>query len=577
MIENTFCRLMAIALVGSLLALPAQAQDNDPEPASEEVPALAQTDQATELLATLDQTHGELVRLLGEVQKAEGEDLQLLRYQTDELAKREYADLLALVDLVDNQEGLGGRFALLEQRTEQALRRSSRLLRSYIPNLHSSLANEAAMRTSLEPSELQVFEHEMAESTHRLDRYYLGLIQLTDIMMARGLSIDGEKDFLDRHLTDRGQNLLRLLDLTAKRLAEYKQLLKRAPEDADLQARVFAAEERFDSNRTSLLTTIHMMKTLSLDFTDLEVRSLEITGEITPEALELDVALGLFGRRLERTKTYLVDNGPKILVRLLTILGILLVFWIAARLVRRITSKVLEKTTVSTSKLLREMVVSMVGRVVMVIGFLAVLSQLGINLGPVLAGLGIAGFIIGFALQDTLSNFAAGAMILAYQPFDVGDLVEAAGVTGKVRDMNLVSTRILTVDHQTLIVPNSKIWGDVIRNVTAQPTRRVDMVFGISYEDEIPKAEAVLKEIVDAHESVLADPEPTIKVHTLNDSSVDFVVRPWASTDDYCDVYWDITREVKMRFDKEGISIPYPQRDVHVIEQGTDQDPSKES
>jgi len=103
------------------------------------------------------------------------------------------------------------------------------------------------------------------------------------------------------------------------------------------------------------------------------------------------------------------------------------------------------------------------------------------------------------------------------------------------------------------------------------------MVFGISYEDEIPKAEAVLKEIVDAHKSVLADPEPTIKVHTLNDSSVDFVVRPWASTDDYWDVYWDITREVKMRFDKEGISIPYPQRDVHVIEQGTDQDLSKES
>jgi len=158
-------------------------------------------------------------------------------------------------------------------------------------------------------------------------------------------------------------------------------------------------------------------------------------------------------------------------------------------------------------------------------------------------------------------------MILAYRPFDVGDFVEAAGVTGRVKDMNLVSTRILTLDHQTLIVPNSKIWGDVIRNVTAQPMRRVDMVFGISYRDEIPKAERVLGEIVAAHGKVLDDPAPVIKVHTLNDSSVDFIVRPWARTEDYWDVYWDITREVKMRFDREGISIPFPQRDVHLIGQ----------
>ena len=211
--------------------------------------------------------------------------------------------------------------------------------------------------------------------------------------------------------------------------------------------------------------------------------------------------------------------------------------------------------------------VELSGRLVLLVGLIIALSQVGISLGPVLAGLGIAGLIVGFALQDTLANFAAGAMILAYQPFDVGDIVEAAGVTGRVRDMNLVSTRILTFDQQTLIVPNSKIWGDVIRNVTAQPQRRIDMVFGISYEDEIPKAERVLAEIVADHEKVLEEPEPVIKLHSLNDSSVDFIVRPWARTDDYWEVYWDITREVKIRFDREGISIPYPQRDVHLIAQ----------
>jgi small conductance mechanosensitive channel len=182
-----------------------------------------------------------------------------------------------------------------------------------------------------------------------------------------------------------------------------------------------------------------------------------------------------------------------------------------------------------------------------------------------LAGLGIAGFVLGFALQETLGNFAAGVMILAYRPYDVGDLIECSGgVFGKVSAMNLVSTTILTPDNQTRVVPNGKIWGDVITNVTAQKVRRVDLTFGISYADDIPHAEEVLWSIVKEHPMVLDDPPPIVKVHELGDSSVNFVVRPWVSRDDYWDTHWDITREVKLRFDREGISIPFPQRDVHL-------------
>jgi len=188
----------------------------------------------------------------------------------------------------------------------------------------------------------------------------------------------------------------------------------------------------------------------------------------------------------------------------------------------------------------------------------------GISLAPMLAGLGVAGFIVGFALQDSLGNFAAGAMILIYRPFDVDDLVEVPGASGLVKKMNLVSTTITTLDNQTLVVPNSKIWGDVIKNVTAQKVRRVDLEIGIGYGDDIEHAERVLVEIVNGHEKILAKPEPKIKLHTLADSSVNFIVRPWTKTDDYWDVYWDILREVKLRFDREGISIPFPQRDVHV-------------
>jgi small conductance mechanosensitive channel len=133
--------------------------------------------------------------------------------------------------------------------------------------------------------------------------------------------------------------------------------------------------------------------------------------------------------------------------------------------------------------------------------------------------------------------------------------------------MSMVSTSVLTIDNQKLVVPNSKIWGDVIKNVTDQRLRRVDMTFGISYTDDIPHAEQVLMEILDSCEKVLADPEPMVRLHTLNDSSVDFVVRPWVRTEDYWDVYWAVTRAVKMRFDEEGISIPFPQRDVHIYEE----------
>ncbi len=136
--------------------------------------------------------------------------------------------------------------------------------------------------------------------------------------------------------------------------------------------------------------------------------------------------------------------------------------------------------------------------------------------------------------------------------------------------MSLVNTTVLTIDNQTLVLPNSKIWGDVIKNVTAQSQRRVDMVFGIGYSDDVEKAGEVLEEIVRSHSKVLDEPAPVVRLHTLNESSVDFIVRPWARTDDYWDVYWDITRAVKIRFDKEGISIPFPQRDIHVYHKGGD-------
>jgi small conductance mechanosensitive channel len=571
--KRSLALTMASILTLQLVALgPAsQAQTNEPSGAQEAPSADDQVEESAALVDKIRETDSSLVELIQKIPTATGEDLDLVRSQISDLADQQREDLFALTRFVLDRQAAGDDVALLEQETEQLLRRSSRRLRSYIQTFRASLEEDAKRRPALEPNEVQVFEQRMAEQTARLDRYFLELVQVVEKLEDLGLDTAEERNFLERELAQRGENLLQVLTLTKTRLAEYRVLLEKSPDDTELQAQVFATEERYEANKTGILATVHMMKLLGLDYVDLEVSTIELTGEITPDALEVEIAVGFAERMLQKARVSIADRGPRFLLRAIMIVGILLLFWILARIARHATNRVMSRRELSRSQLLREVVVRTVGRLVLLFGVIVALSQLGINLGPVLAGLGIAGFIVGFALQDTLANFAAGAMILAYRPFDIDDLIETAGITGKVKDMNLVSTRILTPDFQTLIVPNAKIWGDVIRNVTAQPARRVDLVFGISYEDEIPKAERVLSEIVAAHQKILADPEPVIKLHTLNDSSVDFVVRPWAKTDDYWDVYWDITREVKLRFDAEGISIPYPQRDVHLITKGGDE------
>ena len=260
----------------------------------------------------------------------------------------------------------------------------------------------------------------------------------------------------------------------------------------------------------------------------------------------------------------MANNAPQHVFQLFVFVFILFASSVSAKLVRKITSKAVVSKNLKLSQLMQNFFITISGNVVWVLGILVGLSQLGLNLTPVLTGFGIAGVIIGFALQDTLSNFAAGMMLLIYKPFDVGDFVFAGGVDGKVSHMSLVNTTIKTFDNQIIIVPNSKIWGDVIKNVTHERVRRVDMIFGIGYGDDLLKAESVLTDIVTTHPAVLRTPEPAIKVHTLNTSSVDFIVRPWVKTEDYWDVYWDVTKEVKLRFDREGISIPFPQQDVHL-------------
>jgi small conductance mechanosensitive channel len=253
-----------------------------------------------------------------------------------------------------------------------------------------------------------------------------------------------------------------------------------------------------------------------------------------------------------------VEVAKKFAIIVASFYGLLLV----AGIVRRFTSKRIQRANIS--KLLQSFLVPAIYWLVLSFGLLIVLAFLGVNITPLIALVGGASFIIGFAFQETLGNFANGLMIMINRPFDEGDLVDLSGVTGIVKSVNIVATTVVTLDNKVIVVPNRQVFGNVITNVTASDTRRVDLTFGIGYGDDIPHAISVLKEAVEAHPLVLKTPEPLIVVKELGDSSVNFLCAPWTKTENYLTVYWDLMADVKQRFDAASISIPFPQRDVHL-------------
>ncbi|MEJ2471544.1 MAG: mechanosensitive ion channel [Desulfuromonadales bacterium] len=207
---------------------------------------------------------------------------------------------------------------------------------------------------------------------------------------------------------------------------------------------------------------------------------------------------------------------------------------------------------------------NLVNALIITIAVIAALNQLGVQTTSLVAIVGAAGLAIGLALKDSLGNFAAGVMILIFKQFKTGDVIEAAGVVGVVESLSIFSTQMKTGDNKTIFVPNGKLVGDNIINYSTKPTRRVDLVIGVSYAADLAHVKSVLETILADDDRILSDPEPTIGVLELADNSVNFAVRPWVNSTDYWPVYFDLHAQIKMRFDQEGISIPYPQRDVHL-------------
>lgn len=264
-----------------------------------------------------------------------------------------------------------------------------------------------------------------------------------------------------------------------------------------------------------------------------------------------------YAEYVKLAREWLLTNGPNLLAAIaIIILGRWLMQWIIVLIRKALTKSGMDITLIRFLE-------KLVYYTLLIAVFIAAADQVGIKTTSFLAILGAAGLAVGLALKDSLSNFASGVMLILFKPFKVGDAVTAGGVSGSVEQVDIFNTVINTWDNQKVIVPNSKITTDIITNINANPTRRIDLTIGISYDDDVHEAKSILQELVREDPRILADPQPQIALAEFGDSSINIVVRPWVDTQEYWNVRFDLLNRIKQVFDERNITIPYPQRVVH--------------
>jgi small conductance mechanosensitive channel len=522
------------------------------------------------LFEQLDEFVKKRETLMVSMRKLDGDQREAVTLQVRDMETEIRRLLGQLTDLAEKTQQEGLETTTLSQRVGNHLQAEAKLLRSNIEALEADVVALQKDQEKLDATELVARKDRIAKQTASLDAQLTDLYDNAERSERLGLDTSADNAYLDKMLQGHATKVAGEIKRSVDQLASLRDQLNKAA-DADkakVQAQIAALQTEKDGATESLTNIVALMKKRGLDGTTYSELLLRTTGQINIETLSVDVAKSFLARELADAKTWLHERGPTIALKALVVTAIFLGFWMLAGLVGRGVRRAMRRSGLGASLLMQRFAARMAAMLVMLIGVLVVLWQFNVEVGHMLAGLGIAGFIVGFALQDVLGNFAAGIMILIYRPYDVGDWIEVPEAVGKVQHMNLVSTTILTGDNQKLLVPNGKIWGSIIRNVTSEDTRRVDLTFGIGYSDDISRAEQIFKEILEADERALGTPEPLIRLTELGESSVNFTVRAWCRTADYWELRWHITRRVKERFDEEGVSIPFPQRDVHLYRAG---------
>jgi small conductance mechanosensitive channel len=516
--------------------------------------------EARDLLAGIERDVAALDELQTQPKAVGSEEQALLELRRARAGEDVLEKINRFVAAVVEQEQNGGEVPELHLAAEKFVLKIDPLARRRIGDLKAEIAALGGQRDKAEGDARDRIEAKIARRDELLRKAFQATFQNVRNMRTLGLDTTEARAWFGEAVTNRAEDTLSRLEIAEGKVALLKTQVAASPEDAAGKVALDAGEAMKAVAVADLTAAIDMMIELKLDTTKYKQALIQSTGEISTDILDPKVVYGLVREWFAALEKKVVENGPGWAFKLLVISVILLLFHLLGRIVQAIVRRGLTASKLRLSQILSDAIVATSGNLVRILGLLIALSQVGFALGPLLAGFGIAGFIAGFALQETLANFASGVMILIYRPFDIGDSVEAGGASGVVSAMSMVSTRILTDNNQALVVPNGKIWGDVIKNLTAEKTRRVDLSFRVHYGEDVEKIEKLLGDVANSHPKVLKDPAAIVKLNALADASLEFVVRSWVKREDYEETYWDLTRAVKLRFDQERIR---PARPLH--------------
>jgi len=470
--------VVCTAIIITLMASPVRADAAVPvkkTPANSEQESIVEQDnnlftETEALVEDLEAKSLEAKEKFALFRKSAGEERSMLGVQVLDIEAKIRKSLDKLISNINalDEKGIDTVqfFSIAKDKTKE----QSDFIISEIKLINKLIDDVAKKREETKPADLFLLEQDINQGQSIVDKLIKALFENTKRMKLVGLDASKDLKYLKKELQELAKNLSTLIKLNDEKITQLKEGIEKAGESQsqDLQSELDALEEREAGLIASLRSTINLMEKLGLETSDYNLQLIRSVGQIDEALLDKKVIVGLLEQWITDAKNWLAENVSSFLAKAFTFVLILVLFKLLAKLSENLVRKAIASSKGTVSKLLQDFIQNMVSKLVMLIGVLVALAHVGVQIGPLLAGLGVAGFIIGFALQDTLSNFASGLMILFYRPYDVGDTIEAAGQRGTVHQMNLVSTTVFTFDNQRLIIPNNKIWGDIIRNVTAQ-------------------------------------------------------------------------------------------------------------
>jgi small conductance mechanosensitive channel len=417
-------------------------------------------------------------------------------------------------------------------------------------------------RPRTEPVNLGDLEAEIRTAQVRLNTILAGQMETLATAESVGIDVPHRWEDLDQFLTTRAESQVgRLLIAASERnrfAAQVRDAERAGTSDTELallRTRQRLASQRLEGLVATLRNSADLLDRRGIATVQYRRIIIEATGEVTSDILNVRVLIGVIGQFASRAWAGVGASAPTLFVRFLVLVGSVLLFRLLFRLAWRISRR---QNRPKMSSLLADLIGRMIAPIGTIVGFLAGLWFIGTNLGALVAGVGVLGIIVGLALQDSMSNLAAGFFILIYRPYERGDLIRAAGVVGKVRALGLASTSIVTLDNRLLHVPNRKIWSEVIENRSAEDVRRVEAIAKVSYRDDLEGLFASLRELLKAHEKILPNPEPFVFVTELGDPWITIKVWGWATTDDWWEVTTELPSLIRARFRDEGVETPLP-------------------